>query len=75
MSEDILNRYIKNGGRFETIGNLLKSGALKRSMYNVTDDEWKEYIEKHANDDYVDRYIDYCKQDVNILSQGLIKFQ
>jgi hypothetical protein len=61
MTEDILNRYIKNGGEFETIGNLVNSGALKREMYNVTDAEWEQYIKTHANDDYVTRYIDYCK--------------
>jgi hypothetical protein len=61
MTEDILDRYIENGGVFETIGNLVNSGALKREMYNVTDTEWEQYIAAHGNDDYVSRYIDYCK--------------
>jgi dihydroxyacid dehydratase/phosphogluconate dehydratase len=61
MSEDVLNRYVQNGGVYDTISNLVEEKTLKRDMYNVNDNEWEKYIEKHGSDDFVSRYIKYCE--------------
>jgi hypothetical protein len=57
MSRDILAEYIKKGGKFASIDALLTHGALKREMYNVTDDDWAKYVNTHKNDDFVEHYI------------------
>ncbi|CAL6102645.1 Conserved_hypothetical protein [Hexamita inflata] len=62
MTTTILEIFIQQGGQFDKIKNC--------KLQNVS----QQYLAEHAEKDYVQRYIDYCIQDVNILSQGLIKF-
>ncbi|CAL5976270.1 Conserved_hypothetical protein [Hexamita inflata] len=78
LTTNMFQQYIQNGGKSETIRYYYENGGLNRQHFNdgvFLDDKQfeEEYINKYGDEDFINQYIKYCQQDVNITMLGLIK--
>ncbi|CAL5977910.1 Conserved_hypothetical protein [Hexamita inflata] len=78
LTTNMFQQYLQNGGKSETIRYYYENGGLNRQHFNdgvFLDDKQfeEEYINKYGDEDFINQYIKYCQQDVNITMLGLIK--
>ncbi|CAL6094654.1 Conserved_hypothetical protein [Hexamita inflata] len=78
LTSNMFQQYLQNGGKSETIKYYYENGGLNRQHFNdgvFNDDKQfeEEYINKYGDEDFINQYIKYCQQDVNITMLGLIK--